>query len=240
LRSRARLLLLLAAAAASAACPKPKPPPQEVPDEGPPKPPAVEIFGVEPASSTEGRAVTVTATGRGFLAESEVFLNSRRAAGVDVIGDGELTFRATEDLPAGTYDLRVVTPQGDQASLARAFTVKPKPSAGACNLQIVYFAYDEAALSASAQQALTANVKCMEQNGWKKVTLEGHADERGSTEYNLSLGERRAESAKDYVVSLGLDAGAVRLLSYGEERPADAGHDEAAWVKNRRVEFVIP
>jgi peptidoglycan-associated lipoprotein len=72
-----------------------------------------------------------------------------------------------------------------------------------------------------------------------QVTVEGHCDERGTAEYNLALGERRALAARTYLVSLGIPADKVKTVSYGKEFPFDAGHDEAAWTKNRRAHFVI-
>jgi peptidoglycan-associated lipoprotein len=69
--------------------------------------------------------------------------------------------------------------------------------------------------------------------------LEGHCDERGTVEYNLSLGEKRAKAVKDYLVGLGISADRLSIISYGKERPADPGHNEEAWAKNRRVEFRI-
>ena len=71
------------------------------------------------------------------------------------------------------------------------------------------------------------------------VTIEGHCDERGTNAYNLALGEKRANAAKDYLVSLGVDGGRITTISYGEEKPFDAGHDETAWTKNRRGHFVV-
>jgi peptidoglycan-associated lipoprotein len=71
------------------------------------------------------------------------------------------------------------------------------------------------------------------------IRIEGHCDERGTIEYNLALGERRASAVRDYLVSLGVDAFRIRIVSYGEEDPADPGHDEAAWARNRRGVFVI-
>ena len=71
------------------------------------------------------------------------------------------------------------------------------------------------------------------------MQVEGHTDERGSVEYNLALGQRRAQSAKNYLVQLGVDADSLPTMSYGEEKPAVEGHDESAWSKNRRDEFVV-
>ena len=72
-----------------------------------------------------------------------------------------------------------------------------------------------------------------------KVTVEGHCDERGTVDYNLALGDQRARAARDYLVSLGVAAERVRVVSLGKERPMDAGHDEAAWAKNRRAHFAV-
>ena len=113
------------AAGLLAGCPKQQPPPQTT-DERPVEEPAVDIYDVSPSSTTEGNGVTVTVTGRGFEAGSEIYLGSRSARGVDVYDDGEMTFRASEDLPSGTYDVRVVTPAGDQAVEANGFRVKSR------------------------------------------------------------------------------------------------------------------
>jgi peptidoglycan-associated lipoprotein len=78
----------------------------------------------------------------------------------------------------------------------------------------------------------------MRENGDASVLIQGHCDERGTVEYNLALGEKRAKAARDYLVDLGISADRIRTISYGEERPANPGHDESAWSQNRRAEFV--
>ena len=105
--------------------------------------------------------------------------------------------------------------------------------------QPVFFAFDSSDVDAAAQQALNANAEIMKKYPSWVVTIEGHADERGTAEYNLALGERRAMSARTYLVSLGLSADRLRTVSYGKEFPFDPGHDEAAWAKNRRAQFVL-
>lgn len=200
----------------------------------------MEITRVSPDGTAEGTAVTVTVTGWGFEDGSEVYLTSRKARGVDVIDDGELTFRAADDLRAGVYDVRVVTPDGDQAVSTRAFTVEERSGSGDCVLRTVFFEFNEFKLTGDARQALSDNAACIEAGGLSVVRLEGHADERGSTEYNLSLGQRRAESVKSYLANLGVSEGVFRTVSYGEEMPASSGWGEEAWSRNRRVEFVVP
>lgn len=103
----------------------------------------------------------------------------------------------------------------------------------------VFFALDSYELSAEARTQLQGSAGVLKQNGTWQVTVEGHCDERGTAEYNLSLGERRALAAKAYLVSLGVAADRLRTVSYGKEFPFDPGHDDAAWAKNRRAHFVI-
>ncbi len=103
----------------------------------------------------------------------------------------------------------------------------------------VFFAFDDYSLDSASQGQLNKLNEYLKTNAKAVVQIEGHTDERGSVEYNLALGQRRAQSAKNYLVQLGTDAGRLPTISYGEERPAVEGHDEAAWSKNRRDEFVL-
>lgn len=106
-------------------------------------------------------------------------------------------------------------------------------------LRPVFFDLDSSDLSADARLILDADAVILKQNATWTVTVEGHCDERGTPEYNLALGERRALAARTYLISLGLSAERVRTVSYGKEFPFDPGHDEAAFAKNRRAHFVI-
>lgn len=99
----------------------------------------------------------------------------------------------------------------------------------------VYFAFDSYSLDSQAQGTLDRQAAVLLRSGSIPVTIEGHTDERGTREYNLALGERRATAVKDYLVALGVNPSRMRTLSYGEERPAVAGSSEAAWAKNRRA-----
>ncbi len=106
-------------------------------------------------------------------------------------------------------------------------------------LKTVYFDYDKSDLGEATRETLQANAAWLKANPGRTVRVEGHCDERGTVEYNLALGQRRAASVKDYLVGLGVDAQRLKTVSYGKERPADPGHDDAARAKNRRAEFVI-
>lgn len=105
--------------------------------------------------------------------------------------------------------------------------------------QPVFFAYDQYDVDAAGQQSLNGNAEILRKYPSWIITIEGHADERGTAEYNLALGERRALAARNYLVSLGIPADRLRTVSYGKEFPFDAGHTEEAWAKNRRAHFVV-
>jgi len=105
--------------------------------------------------------------------------------------------------------------------------------------QPVFYALDSSELDQAGQQALNGDAEILRKYPTWVITLEGHCDERGTAEYNLALGERRALAAKTYLVSLGIPADRLRTVSYGKEFPFDPGHDEAAWSKNRRAHFVV-
>jgi peptidoglycan-associated lipoprotein len=105
--------------------------------------------------------------------------------------------------------------------------------------QPVFFAYDSTEVDAAGQQALTGNAAILKKYPEWVITIEGHADERGTAEYNLVLGTRRAAAARDYLIALGIPADRLRTVSYGKEFPFDPSHTEAAWSKNRRAHFVL-
>ena len=106
-------------------------------------------------------------------------------------------------------------------------------------LKPVFFALDSSEIDPAGKTVLDANAPLLKRYpGWT-VTIEGHCDERGTAEYNLALGERRAVAARAYLMSLGIPADRLRTVSYGKEFPFDAGHDEGGWAKNRRAHFVI-
>ena len=106
-------------------------------------------------------------------------------------------------------------------------------------LMPVFFGYDSSEVDAESRRILDENADVLARNPTWVVTIEGHCDERGTAEYNLALGERRAVAARNYLVELGLAADRLRTVSYGKEFPFDPGHDESAWRANRRAHLVI-
>jgi peptidoglycan-associated lipoprotein len=112
------------------------------------------------------------------------------------------------------------------------------PQAGLLATRIVYFDFDSAVIKGQGVDVVAAHAKYLSANPQQRVRLEGNTDERGSREYNIGLGDRRAQSVRRALLLQGVSEGQITTVSYGEERPADSGHDEAAWAKNRRVEIV--
>jgi peptidoglycan-associated lipoprotein len=139
------------------------------------------------------------------------------------------------------------TPENENAGTdtGSEFREAPSPPDGGDSLgggklagfQTVYFDYDSADIKEDSRGGLRQNADKLNAGNLGVVTVEGHCDERGSTEYNLALGERRANAVKRYLVDLGVPSSNLRTVSFGEERPAVQGHDESAWRYNRRADF---
>jgi peptidoglycan-associated lipoprotein len=154
--------------------------------------------------------------------------------------------------PPGTADARPPAPP-EPVVEPPPLSVPPEPSVESSDLasrsldeinkqsplQPVFFDFDSAEMSGDGQSALTKNAEILKTNATWVISIEGHCDERGTAEYNLALGERRALAARTYLVSLGIAPDRLRTVSYGKEFPFDPGHSETAWSKNRRAHFVV-
>jgi peptidoglycan-associated lipoprotein len=151
------------------------------------------------------------------------------------------TCNTDADCPAGQScdHGHCVAPVPDGGPAEEDAGVAEVPDAGphACDLQEVRFDFNEFALTAEARAALEKDADCVRQMH-RKVTIEGNCDERGTEEYNLVLGEKRADAVRRYLVGLGVNESDLKTVSYGKERPRDPGHTEAAWAANRRAELV--
>jgi peptidoglycan-associated lipoprotein len=222
-------------------CPKKVPPPPP-PTDNAPKPVELKVFSVRPNQGKVGLATAVALSGTGFKADAKVSVGSVAVTEMSVNGTESIRATVPAGLKAGVYDV-VVMVDGKEARLQGGFTVvepPPKedtPKNSDCSLTTIYFDFDMSNLSDDARSALQRNVECLKAKNAKRIQVEGHTDERGSTEYNLALGQRRADEVKDYLTSLGL--GTVSAISYGEEQGAVQGSDEDAWSKNRRAEIKI-
>lgn len=141
-----------------------------------------------------------------------------------------------------TESMKPTPPPGDtqtaraaEAAEAGAAVTQEKPSP----FQDIRFDFDKSSIREDAKPILSAVADYMKKNRGARLQIEGHSDERGTSEYNMALGDRRAESTRAYLTSLGVPASALSTVSFGKERPLDQGHNEDAWAKNRRAHFVV-
>jgi peptidoglycan-associated lipoprotein len=152
------------------------------------------------------------------------------------------TKKKAADTPADDAEVTSMTPPPPEPEVEEAVMETEPVDEGDMKIPVlddVFFDYDSSKLSSDAMRALQKNATQLKDASEVDVTIEGHCDERGTIAYNLALGEKRAKAAKDYVVTLGVPANRVKIISYGKERPFDQGHTEAAWSKNRRAHFVV-
>ncbi len=147
----------------------------------------------------------------------------------------------TEPARPEPMDVAVKSQQVQEAAAGTEAPAKtPAEAAAEAALGKIYFDFDSYVLSQTARDTLAMNAEyLLKKNPAVKIQIEGNCDERGSDEYNLALGEKRAKSALNYLITLGVPAARLSFISYGKEKPADPGHDDAAWAKNRRDEFVV-
>jgi peptidoglycan-associated lipoprotein len=228
------VLLLIAGCAKKqpAAAPQPPPPP-------PPSPTA--SLTANPSTIDRGQSARLS-------------WNTQNATEVTIEGIGPVEptgSREVSPTASITYRLTAKGEGGTQDASARVtVNVPPPPPAAeaeptlsdsqwvAANLKDVYFDYDSAALRPDGQATITANAKALAQRSSLNITIEGHADERGSTEYNLALGDERANAVKNALVAAGVNASRVNVISYGKEKPVCTESNETCWQQNRRGHFI--
>lgn len=164
-------------------------------------------------------------------ANQELVKNEAPIAPIPESGESKNTHNSTTATQIATKDPNKEEPIDSLTPIPNAGELKPM-------LEIINFDFDSATLSPAARKILEKNATIMKNEPAMTVRIEGHCDERGSDEYNLALGEKRAKAAAQYLSSLGVNENRIVTISYGKEKPADSGHNEAAWAKNRRDEFV--
>jgi peptidoglycan-associated lipoprotein len=191
--------------------------------------------------------------GSGFAEGVEVTVGTTLLASVTRYDQNTLAV-TVPPLEMGAYDVKVRNPNGDSHVLRAGLLVRadaaenqagnPNGSAAGfsgvdCNTTLTLpFDFDAAMLTPSATQSLQKHLTCFT-NGTASVRIEGHCDERGTTEYNLALGQRRANTVKSWLQGQGVPPSRIRTVTFGEERPLDMGHDESSWARNRRAEVSI-
>jgi peptidoglycan-associated lipoprotein len=139
-----------------------------------------------------------------------------------------------------TEEQPVVVPEAQKEEVASpkpVVTPPPSPAVAAATLQDIYFDFDKYSIRPGDAEILNKNYEWLKSNPNAKVRIEGNCDERGTVEYNMVLGQKRADAAKSYLTNLGANSKNLETVSYGKEKPIDPGHNEAAWAKNRRDHF---
>lgn len=236
---------MLALAVAGLGCkhPAPAPPPAPAVAAPPPARPTVTLQAA-PATVQRGQSTTLrwSSTNATSLTLSPGVGSVAPEGSTSTTPADSVTYSITATGPGGSADasarVTVTVPPPPPAPVARA----PQPTLEELftrEVQDAYFDYDKSDIRPDARTALTKTGDFFKSYPQVRVVIEGHCDERGSTEYNLALGDRRAQAAKDFLVSLGVAADRMQTVSYGKERPFCTGHDEQCWQQNRRGHFVM-
>jgi peptidoglycan-associated lipoprotein len=234
-----RIIVALAVVLAVSACGKKKvaPPPPPPP---PPAPVPTASLTANPNTIQAGQASTLT-----WKTDYATDVSIDQLGKVDPSGS-----RTVIPVESTTYHLVAKNDSGTQEATARVTVISapaPPPqqtSSGtdeqlfSSNMKDVFYDYDSYDISAQYQQVLQADARFLQQHPNMKFTIEGHCDERGSTEYNLALGDNRANAAKQALVQLGISADRIRTISYGKEKPFCTESNESCWQQNRRAHFV--
>ena len=216
------------------------PPPTPQP---PPPPPARPTVTLQASSTFSQKGETVTLS---WSSTNATRLNLSPGVG-EVAPEGST--RVTPDSTT-TYTISATGPGGTAEASARITVATPPPPPPPPpaesiedlfrkNVQDAFFDFDKSDVRSDAREALTKTGQFLRSYSQVRVTIEGHCDERGSTEYNLALGDKRAQAAKQFLISLGVPAERMDTVSYGKERPFCTTHDEDCWQQNRRAHFVM-
>jgi len=143
-----------------------------------------------------------------------------------------------EEAPDTSLDYKAMEPAGPMVKNGKIVLPADDMGSGETLQGVFYFDFDQAIVRRAGHDELDKHAKALSSDRALRVRLEGHADERGTREYNLALGERRANAVRTYLVAQGAARTQIEVISYGEEKPADSGHSESSWAGNRRVETV--
>ena len=220
----------------------------------------LQVISIDPDRVEPDRSFQAQLFGSGFREGIEAYVGDTRIASVTRFDENTLNI-TVPPLETGAYDLRVRNPDGASHTLRGALIVRvgagndgngsygtdggtdgsggpTLPPGVNCDTITVAFDFDSYAINTLAMSSLNNAVACFTA-GSGSVRVEGHCDERGTTEYNLALGQRRAEAVQRWLTAQGVPPSRLRTVSFGEERPVDKGHGESSWARNRRVELRV-
>ncbi len=195
------------------------------------------VGGVDPAFGSANRVFDVEVFGTGFQKGATVSFSNTDGSAAHVTDESSIGVTVPA-LPVGIYDVIVKNPDGGKGILRRGLTLKDGADANACHNFTIYFGLDSSVVDAGMRPQLDNLATCAKASG-ATVRVEGNCDHSGTTEYNLALGQRRAEAITRYLQGLGVSPQKLRAVSYGEERPVATGNDEASDAKNRRADILL-
>ncbi len=231
-----RLALLLPALLALG-CPPPHPPDTGSNPNGNVNSPevALQVASIDPNFGSAGSSFSAEIFGNGFERGAAVTIGGQDA-GARFRDDSTLAV-TVPSLGVGSYDVVVTNPGGEKATLRKGLTLTNRGADDGCRALTVHFGFDSSVLDAESRSSIETAAACL-RNTTDFVRVEGHCDDRGTTEYNLALGQRRADAVSRYLLGLGVAPSRVQAVSFGEERPVATGTGDAAWSENRRAEIV--
>lgn len=204
----------------------------------PPPSVTLQVAAIDPAFAPADRTLEAEVFGSGFERGARVTLSGAAATNVRFNDENSLRI-SVPAMPVGSYDVTVTNPDGTKATLRKGLTLtEAGPADSQCGSATVRFDFDSTVLSVETRRELDVLASCL-RNVNASVRVEGHCDERGTTEYNIALGQRRADAVQRYLVSQGISPTRLRTVSFGEERSVDASGSEAAHAKNRRAEILV-
>jgi peptidoglycan-associated lipoprotein len=192
------------------------------------------------ACSTTGETTDTTASTQAALvaAEAQALAEAQAEAQAEVqaLAEAQILAEATVQAEANAAEAALQA-ENDATAKAAAMAQQEDEKNAQALAHIIYFDFDQSTIKAEFRAALNGHAAYLSQNPSANIVLEGHADERGTREYNIALGERRGNAVSRYLVVQGVSVDAIEVVSFGEERPVNAGHDSASWAENRRVEI---
>ena len=196
------------------------------------------------ACSTTGETTDTTASTQAALvaaeaqalAEAEAEAQAQAQAQAQALAEAQTLAEATVQAEANAAGAALQA-ENDATAKAAAMAQQEDEKNAQALAHIIYFDFDQSTIKAEFRAALNGHAAYLSQNPSANIVLEGHADERGTREYNIALGERRGNAVSRYLVVQGVSVDAIEVVSFGEERPVNAGHDSASWAENRRVEI---
>jgi len=189
------------------------------------------------ACSSTGETTDASASAQAAQADTEAASLAQTQADAQALKDAQAAAAAAALIEAQALaDAEAAQQAADNAAAQLAAQKQQAQKAAQALAHVIYFDFDQSTIKAEFRKALNGHAAYLSQNPSAKIVLEGHADERGTREYNIALGERRGNAVSRYLVVQGVSIGAIEVVSFGEERPVNSGSDSASLAENRRVE----